>query len=69
MINDEFNSVTWNWAQTKRWAEAMLDRERKKNDALDLDPVQTAHTRGRISLLKELLSLEIRARARIDQPE
>ena len=61
------------WRQVSQWAEQKLKTEREKNDGVELDPVQTAVLRGRISLLKELLALprvkDAEARARIDQPE
>lgn len=67
MIN--FDDGTWR--QVTRWAESKLKTEREKNDGMDLDAVQTAVIRGRISLLKELLALPrvSEAQARIDQPE
>lgn len=54
--------------------EYMLERERKKNDGLDLDEAKTNQIRGRISLLKELVALpKIReiedAQLRIEHPE
>lgn len=54
--------------------EFMLERERKKNDGLDLDDKRTNQIRGRISLLKELIALPrakdiADAQSRIEHPE
>ncbi len=45
--------------------------ERQRNDDVKLDVAQTAHCRGRISILKDLLALPKHkaARARLDEPE
>lgn len=63
-----FNEAT-PYRAVKAWAEDALRREREKNDANDLDPIQTAFARGRIALLKELLSLERRSQAIASQDD
>lgn len=45
------------WATAVAWATSEIERLRKKNDAVDLDPVQTAVTRGELQALKRLLAL------------
>lgn len=64
------NFTDGSWRQIEQWAEARLKSEREKNDAVDMDPIQTATTRGRIALLKELLALPrvAEARARMSDP-
>lgn len=57
------NFADGTWKQIQLWAEARLKSEREKNDAVDMDPIQTAATRGRIAVLKELLALPRRAEA------
>jgi hypothetical protein len=59
------------WVEIARWAEERLALERQRNDDLKLDVAQTAHCRGRISVLKDLLALPKHkvAQARLDEPE
>ena len=49
------------WATAVAWATAEIDRLRKRNDAIDLDPVLTATLRGEIQALKRLLALPAKA--------
>lgn len=68
------NFADGTWLQLKRHMEMKLEVERKKNDGTDLDERQTYLIRGRISLLKELLALELaeevrQAQARIEHPD
>lgn len=49
-------SPTWN--KLKAYLEQELATARVKNDDQKLDEIQTAHTRGRIQTLKNLLALE-----------
>lgn len=43
--------------QYQKLFEEMLERERRKNDGLNLSEAETNQTRGRIALLKELIAL------------
>ena len=45
-----------NWHAVESWANARLDAARNKLEG-PLDPTESAHTRGRIAALKELLAL------------
>lgn len=45
-----------NWEHTIAWANDKLADARKKNDG-ELDDIATAHLRGRIAMLKELIAL------------
>ena len=44
------------WHVVDDWARARLDAARQKLEG-PLDPVESAHTRGRIAALKELIAL------------
>ena len=44
------------WEETETWCTQKLDHARKQNDG-ELSEVATAHLRGRISILKELIAL------------
>ena len=44
------------WNAVEAWAMARLDAARNKLEGA-LDPTESAHTRGRIAALKELLAL------------
>jgi hypothetical protein len=50
------------WHEVSAWAEAELKKARERNDAA-LSPDETAHLRGRISALKDLLALPRRVEA------
>ena len=64
----DFSSPTWHLL--RKWAEAELDRARKRNDSTDLDPVQTAATRGEIRCLRRFLDLpNAAARGVVTDPE
>lgn len=45
------------WAKMKVYLESELQRARKRNDDQQLDQLDTAALRGRISLLKTLIAL------------
>lgn len=51
----DFSTPTWH--QLRRWAEAELERARRRNDSADLDAIATARLRGEIAQLKRLLAL------------
>ena len=53
------DSYSSTWMFIENWAKKELAETRRKNDATTLDIVQTAHLRGRIKLLKELLELSL----------
>lgn len=53
-LND-FSSVTW--AKLRLYLETRLEILRKRNDA-NLPPDDTAHIRGQIAALKNVLALE-----------
>jgi hypothetical protein len=69
-LND-LNFAGQTWQEIVRWAEERMALERQRNDDVKLDVAQTAHCRGRISILKDLLALPKHkaARARLDEPE
>lgn len=48
--------MTAEWHAVESWASARLDAARQKLEG-PLDPVESAHTRGRIAALKELIAL------------
>lgn len=50
------DTVSTTWAKLKRHLEERLAALRAQNDALSMDPIATAATRGRIAELKLLLS-------------
>lgn len=50
-------SEPFTWSTAVDWASTEVDRLRKRNDATDLDPVQTAVIRGEIAALKRLIAL------------
>lgn len=49
--------TTSTWMRVEEWATARIDAQRKRNDG-PLDAVQTAHLRGQVAALKELLALD-----------
>ena len=51
----DFSTDTWH--RLRKWAEAELDRARKKNDAVGLSDVETAALRVEIQMLKKFLDL------------
>lgn len=55
LTQGEYNSLTV--AKLKRYLEARLESNRRKNDGENLDQVQTAVLRGRIAETKQLLNL------------
>ena len=59
------------WKHIERWAQKKLEDSRVRNDANELDAIQTAALRGRISMLKELLALpkQQAAQAQMDEPQ
>lgn len=54
MIAD-FSSPTWH--QLRKWAEAELEKARRRNEALELTSEQTAALRGEIKTLRKFLDL------------
>jgi hypothetical protein len=49
------DSPTWKYIEV--WANGQLDAARKENDFLKLTEIRTAALRGKIKLLKQLISL------------
>jgi len=45
------------WHQVVEWAENEIARLRQRNDAVELDPTETAALRGEIRALKRLVAL------------
>lgn len=45
------------WGKIKEAAEREIETLRRKNEAVTLDPVQTAVIRGRIAQLRDLLAI------------
>ncbi len=55
------------WAKVSDWAQSELTKARERNDLLSCDATATAALRGRIKLLKELLSLPLPPKERKKQ--
>lgn len=51
------------WVAIRKHLEAEIDRLRKANDNVDLDPIKTAGLRARIAAVKDLLMLPDRLAA------
>lgn len=51
----DYQSATWH--QLRKWAEDELKKAREKNDAVALNPTETATIRGEIKALKKFLDL------------
>lgn len=45
------------WLKLRDHMQGLLDAQRLKNDGA-LDPIQTAHLRGKVAMLKNLLELD-----------
>ena len=57
MLNDfTIDTRSETWRAIEKWANERLDVARRKNDGA-LDAEKTAHLRGRIAELKDLLTL------------
>lgn len=56
----DFTSPTWKGI--KEHLKTRLEQQRERNDSAKLDSVTTAHIRGRIAELKDLIALQ-------DQPD
>lgn len=60
LSDGEINSALWK--KLEQYLNDQLASKRRANDA-DLDPAKTAHTRGQIACLKNLLALGRRDQA------
>lgn len=50
-------NVHLHWGSLSQFIEKQIDALRKRNDAVHLDPTETAYVRGQIQALKGILAL------------
>ncbi len=56
---DGLDAGSRTWGALDEWAQAELTKARTENDSMSRTDLQTAALRGRIKLLKELISLPL----------